>query len=131
MGIQSIRQCYGLAVPKQALVELLEAQMEITPSWMKYIYNKRFNYPANCVYCGRPGPWGNPFVVGAHGGQGECCDKFEEWLATGENFGCEAATIAKRQWILAHVHELRGKNLLCWCHPLRCHVRTLARLANV
>ena len=32
--------------------------------------------------------------------------------------------------ILAALHELRGKNLVCWCAPKRCHAEVLIELAN-
>jgi hypothetical protein len=28
------------------------------------------------------------------------------------------------------VAELRGKNLVCWCAPERCHAEVLIELAN-
>ena len=43
---------------------------------------------------------------------------------------------AWRKWVMAHIHELRGKNLACWCklpkpYELdRCHAATLLQLAN-
>lgn len=79
--------------------------------------------------------WGNPFEVGKHGERGQCCDMFEAWLDTGDwrhinNVECPAATEEKRQWILSHIHELKGCDLECWCWPNRCHCITLAKRAN-
>lgn len=31
---------------------------------------------------------------------------------------------------MAALHELTGRDLVCWCAPLRCHCETLLRLAN-
>jgi hypothetical protein len=31
---------------------------------------------------------------------------------------------------VAALHELRGKNLVCWCAPERCHAEVLIELAN-
>lgn len=82
------------------------------------------------VDCMRPGPWGNPFVEGRYGSREVVCWKFRMWLETGESFGCLRATEWKRQWILDHVHELRGKDLMCCCRPKMCHCETLEKMAN-
>lgn len=79
--------------------------------------------PANTVYVGRPGPWGNPFVVG------EQCDRAQirrwGWQFKHPEFVCEDAETAKRRFrgclfkdeaMHAYVQEeLCGKNLACWC----------------
>jgi hypothetical protein len=31
---------------------------------------------------------------------------------------------------MAALHELRGKELVCWCAPERCHAEVLIELAN-
>lgn len=36
----------------------------------------------------------------------------------------------RREWILANLHLLRGKTLVCFCHPHACHGDVLARLAD-
>jgi hypothetical protein len=100
------------------------------------IWNKRDRKtPPHAIYCGRPGLLGNPFEVGKHGNRNECCDMFEAWLDTGDwrhirNVDCPAATEQRRQWILFHLFELKGKDLECWCWPLRCHCLVLAVRAN-
>ena len=67
----------------------------------------------NAVYCGRGSPYGNPFVIGRDGNRDEVCDKFErEILPT------------------LDVTALRGKNLLCYCAPKRCHCDAILRKAN-
>jgi Domain of unknown function (DUF4326) len=39
--------------------------------------------------------------------------------------------IARRRRVLASLHELRGKNLACWCSPSQaCHAETLLQLIN-
>lgn len=69
--------------------------------------------PEGAVYCGRPGLWGNPFVVGKHGTRDQVCDRFErEILPT------------------LDVSSLRGKDLVCFCAPLRCHCDAILRKAN-
>jgi len=69
------------------------------------------------VYIGRPGPWGNPFVIGRDGGRAEVIRKYEAWLL-------------RQPQLLARLGDLRGKVLGCWCAPLPCHGDVLARLAD-
>ena len=70
------------------------------------------------VYIGRPGPWGNPFVVGEHGTRDEVVEKYAEWLLG------QPELVAKAQ------KELKGKVLGCWCAPKLCHGNILAEIAN-
>lgn len=81
---------------------------------MPRVLNKhRDKIPPGAVYCGRPSKWGNPFTRFKHGTRDENCDRFE-------------------REILPHldVSELRGKDLVCFCAPLRCHCDALLRKAN-
>ena len=65
---------------------------------------------ANTVYIGRGSPWGNPFVIGKHGDRDEVCDRFEREVLPGLD-----------------VEPLRGKDLGCYCAPLRCHGDSILR----
>lgn len=86
---------------------------------MPRIYNKhRDEVPIDAVYCMRPSKWGNPFVIGVDGNRDDVCDKYEAWLPT-------------QPHLMADLHELTGRDLVCCCEPLRCHCRTLLRLANM
>ena len=74
------------------------------------------------MYIGRPSDWGNPFVVGVHGVQGECVERYRVWVQT-------------QPRLLSRLRELKGKVLGCWCktktQPDRaCHGDVLAELAN-
>jgi hypothetical protein len=69
------------------------------------------------VYVGRPSKWGNPFVIGRDGSRDEVIAKYRAW-------------IVQQPALLAALHELRGKNLVCWCAPERCHADVLLELAN-
>lgn len=62
-------------------------------------------------------PWGNPFVMRREDDRDAVCDHY-------------AAALARRPDLLARLPELRGRILLCWCYPLRCHGDHLAELAN-
>ncbi len=81
---------------------------------MPTVLNKyRSGIPANAVYCGRGSPYGNPFVIGKDGDRDAVCDKFErEVLPT------------------LDVSKLRGKDLVCFCAPKRCHCDAILRKAN-
>lgn len=71
------------------------------------------------VYIGRPSKWGNPFQIGKDGTREAVVLKYELWLTKGNG-----------RYLLAHLHELKGKTLACWCAPLSCHGDVLHRLAN-
>src|SRR5262249_34733005 len=68
------------------------------------------------VLVDRHSDWGNPFAEG-DGGRDACCDSYAVYHKL-------KLSLSKR------VHELRGKVLLCWCYPKRCHADHLAWLAN-
>lgn len=72
---------------------------------MTTVHNKRAGTaPQDAVYIGRGTPWGNPFVLGQDGDRDTVCDRFErEVLHT------------------LDLEPLRGKDLVCWCKPARCH----------
>ena len=45
------------------------------------VLNKRTDrIPPDAIYCGRPSPLGNPFIIGRDGTRDEVCDKYEAWL---------------------------------------------------
>ena len=61
------------------------------------------------VYIGRPGPWGNPFVIGRDGTREEVIAKHRAWVEESPEL---QARIRR---------ELRGKVLACHCAPKPCH----------
>lgn len=69
---------------------------------------------ASSVYCGRGSPWGNPFIIGKHGDRDQVCDRFEAEVLPNLD-----------------VSSLRGKNLICYCAPKRCHCDSILKKANV
>lgn len=89
--------------------------------------------PANTIYVGRPGPWGNPFVVGEHGTAAECVDMYRALLA---GFVCVSSRNAPAQkevhaHVVKHLETLKGKNLACFCSLAKpCHADILLALAN-
>ena len=72
---------------------------------------------ADRVYVGRPTKWGNPFVIGRDGMREAVIAKYRAW-------------IARQPALMAALPELRGKDLVCWCAPERCHAEVLIELAN-
>lgn len=84
---------------------------------MAKVLNKRDGAAAGGVYCGRGSKWGNPFRIGEHGDRDEVIARHERWLAD-------------QHGLLHALDELRGKDLVCFCAPQRCHADLLLKLAN-
>lgn len=76
--------------------------------------------PPGSVYVGRPSKWGNPFVIGDDGDRDQVIAMYVAWLVDDDG----AAHLR------AAIPELRGKDLVCWCAPERCHADVLLELAN-
>ena len=65
--------------------------------------------------------WVNPFI---------CCDwdvTKEEWVSE-ELMRCYEKYIRNRGELMSSLHELRGKQLGCWCKPKLCHGDVLVKL---
>jgi hypothetical protein len=94
---------------------------------------KGWRMPPNTVYVGRGSPWGNPFVVGPDGTRAKCVALYGKLL---DGLIClsKSPEIEPQKRILRHalkhIHELRGKNLACWCAAGPCHADILLKLAN-
>lgn len=88
------------------------------------VLNKYKDKPTpNTVNIMRPSKWGNKFshMKGTLAEfkvetRDEAVDKYEKSLTP--------------EFILIIKDELKGKNLLCCCAPLRCHGDILLRIAN-
>lgn len=97
---------------------------------MAKVWNKRQNsIPRDAVYVGRPTKWGNPFshlsgTLAKHkvATRDEAVDAYEALLLRWFAQDPEA-----KQRLQA---ELRGKDLVCWCAPARCHADVLLKYAN-
>lgn len=83
----------------------------------KRIWNKKYPYPKDCVYIGRPSKWGNPFIIGKDGNRYEVIEKFIKYLVSSELFN--------------ELDELKNKHLLCWCDPKPCHGHVLVNLSDM
>jgi hypothetical protein len=87
--------------------------MEADVTLPRVLNKHRHGIPRGAVYCGRGSPWGNPFQIGIDGDRDAVCDRFErEILPT------------------LDVSSLRGKDLVCFCAPKRCHCDAILRKAN-
>lgn len=94
-----------------------------------------FRLPTGTVNCARPGPLGNPFVVGRDGTRAECVSLYALMLG---GFVCLSSgpSVEEQQkartTVWANLDELRGKDLACWCalDGSPCHADVLLALAN-
>jgi hypothetical protein len=79
--------------------------------------------PANVAYCGRlskndPGPYGNPYEIGRDGTRDEVCDKWDIELKL---------RLQDPAYEARMMRDLDGKDLACFCFPLRCHCQSTLR----
>ena len=85
---------------------------------MPKVHNKYKNTaPPDAVYIGRGSKWGNPFVIDKHGTRSEVIAKYKEYI------------LGKPE-LLAQLHELKGKDVVCYCAPQACHGDILVHMAN-
>lgn len=86
---------------------------------MPRVHNKYHNTaPPDAVYIGRGSPWGNPHAIGRDGDRDQVCDKYRDKELADPEFRARV----KR--------ELKGKDLVCFCAPKRCHGHELVKVAN-
>lgn len=78
-----------------------------------HMYNDRPIDWETSVYCGRPSKWKNPFLITKQVTRDMACNRFEQEILP-----------------TLDVSELRGKNLVCFCAPKRCHCDSILRKAN-
>lgn len=91
-------------------------QLRRTKGWRK---------PIDAIVVARPTKWGNPFNWKIFG-KAKAAKMFENWI-TGPRFELDD----KQCYIQDHLHELRGKDLCCWCSLNEpCHADILLKLAN-
>jgi len=84
---------------------------------MARVLNKHHHgVPPNALYCGRGSRAGNPFKIGRDGTRDEVCDRYEEWAP-------------RQSWWHDFLVEAQGRDLVCFCAPLRCHCDFILREA--
>lgn len=112
---------------------------------------KGWRLPEGAVCVTRPTIWGNPWCVKAMRESGLFVPKFipeiavenfRAWLDHGsadyrgrdgdlEPFPIYVQLNERRNEVLRRIHELRGKQLACWCRLDRpCHADVLCEIAN-
>lgn len=89
---------------------------------------KGWRMPETTVKVDRSTKWGNPFRVTEDRTAAESVSAFRIWLTVD---GCDADIPERKQRIIDSLHEIRGKDLACWCKPgTPCHADVLLELAN-
>lgn len=82
----------------------------------------------------RPGPWGNPFIVGQDGIRPHCIALFSDLLDGKYALAARAPLEAQRAFVVHaadHWKSIKGKNLACWCELSHaCHGDALLERAN-
>jgi len=104
------------------------------PERIQLSRRKGWRMPENTVKVDRSTKWGNPFKVGEDGTARDCVDFYAILLQGGLLLATEAEPelqIKSRAVVRSCLHELRGKNLACWCRKDKpCHADVLLELAN-
>lgn len=91
---------------------------------------KGWRMPPGAVYVGRGTQWGNPFRVGPAWAYGEVPTR-EEAVKLFRNWWFYPAKWALPEPPFNHLHQLRGRDLACWCLlDAACHADVLLELAN-
>lgn len=106
--------------------------------------SKGWRKPEGSVCVDRTSRWGNPFVIQKTAGAwrvilpGDALTVSFDTVLEARTFAVElfdwwvtASNDDHARWIRAHVRELAGAALLCWCHqPGPCHAHVLAEMAD-
>lgn len=100
------------------------------PSWWR-------NDPDHFMYIGRQREgmhFGNPFSSKPRsiaevkvGSRKESIDAFRQWIRGEAHLEVEPE---RKQWILDNLFRLKGRTLICFCHPQACHGDVLAVLVD-
>lgn len=93
------------------------------------VWNKRnpIDIPLDAVLVDRTTKWGNPFRSGTNGWTREdIIRRYRDWLWLDRT----APNRERPPSIEDVIKELKGKDLVCWCFPKRCHADILIEIAN-
>lgn len=110
--------------------------------------SKGWKKPEGAIVVSRPGRWGNPFTLEwVRLDAPDLTDRearilavqfFTAWL-TNDVYAASfpvGSLALRREWMLANLHALAGKDLCCWCPPPKeggidwCHAAVLSAVAN-
>lgn len=102
--------------------------MRRAPQRLQLRRTKGWRKPPNSVVVTRPGVFGNPFRQLPGEDPALAVEMFRTWVSRLNH----RDAYTEQRWALKdRLHELRGKNLLCWCKPgAPCHGDVLLELAN-
>lgn len=88
------------------------------------VLNKYKDNVVGAIYIGRGSKWGNPY---SH--MSNTAAKYK--VATrDEAINAYRDYLLNNHELMSCLSELKGKNLVCFCAPLRCHGDILLELAN-
>lgn len=79
------------------------------------------NIPENAIYIGRGSKWGNPFPLHKDTNRDEVLVKYNHYLRQ---------QIASGKYTLEELASLHNQDLVCFCHPKKCHGRSLEKAAK-
>jgi hypothetical protein len=114
----------------------------MTPKRIQRKRTKGWRIPEGAVYVGRPTIWGNPFV---HRDSNVAARAYRKLISDGtksfemgpgklqyaHNAHPNTLHYAYAEFVRLHAHELRGKDLVCWCKDCEaCHADVLLEIAN-
>ena len=112
---------------------------DVKPIRIQRKRTKGWRMPEGAIDVTRSGAWGNPFVVNTNFAAGKRIGGYYTAVPTVED-AVECFRIwASEQpdYVAAVQHNLRGKNLACWCplvdkdgKPIPCHADVLLEIAN-
>lgn len=105
------------------------------PQRIRLSRKKGWRLPPNAVNVARPGPWGNPFVVGPGMTRAEAV-RLHELMMGGYICMTRKPSVDEQReavrYAIANIDKLHGKDLACWCalDGGPCHADLLLRAAN-
>jgi hypothetical protein len=122
--------------------------MAYIPKRIQRKRTKGWRMPGGAIYVGRPGKWGNPFVIGGYYMKGDPDIHYRApfrfvFTQTTKEYADDRYTridtpeqaLEWFRWYIEkypkQLNELRGKDLACWCRlDEPCHADVLLELAN-
>ena len=97
---------------------------------------KGWRLSEGAVNVARPGPLGNPFVVGKYGTRAQCVSAFAMLAAGYINLGTPHVEVEEQIALYRRIHrrlrDIAGHDIACWCaiDGQSCHGDVLLYLAN-
>ena len=79
------------------------------------------NIPEDAIWIMRGSIWGNPFPLHPGTNRDEVLIKYNTWLKLQIRIG---------RYTLEQLASLHNKDLMCCCHPKKCHGHSLEKAAK-